>query len=688
MIVSLILAAVLPVVSKKSKTSDAIWHYVSNGVGANSDVYYGASNSQSAIIGNTSAPDSSKGSRLVIVTPEDSSGDTIQRSLIDFYQKTSTGMTNIGRIAFDDEDAYALDKSGNLAIGKNSLILNTQTTSSRNGNYNTAVGYYSLSSNIEGYSNTALGYKALSYNLSSYNTAVGSSSLRANTQGHHNTSMGNNSLSSNTIGNNNTAFGADTMPYNTTGNYNTAIGIYALAGYNYTRIDEHTGSNNTSTGASSLYSNISGSNNVANGTNALYSNTTGNSNVALGSRALFFNQTGNRHSAVGFESLFLNTSTPNGTNTYGNTSLGYQSLYSNKTGLNNVAIGDSALYSNNESNNTGVGAGALYTNIGGTNNTAIGTTALFFNTTGNNTAIGNAALQNQTSGYTNTALGNRAMMGLTTGHRNTAIGERAMYQSTTAWYNSAVGHASLDCLTTGGNNAALGVAALRNTSSGQLNIGIGTDSGTYNTTGSNNIFIGNFSGWGVDSSNKLYIENSATFPTLESGTTIPYTGSNALIYGDFSARTVRINGAFSATSVTQTSDRRVKNIIGDNKIGLERILKLNVKEFTFKHFPYDKRKHTGVIAQELQKIIPNAVVEGPGNDKYKTLLYIDANEILFTCVNAIKQLYAKMVDTNNKIVILDNKVKYLENENKKQKIELLAQSKEIKQINAKLEKFR
>ena len=630
MIVSLILAAVLPVVSKKSKTSDTIWHYVSNGVGANSDVYYGASNSQSAIIGNTSAPDSSKGSRLVIVTPEDSSGDTIQRSLIDFYQKTSTGMTNIGKIG--------LDTHANISIGVNSLKKNEYkgdiyTSEPRSTFYkatnNTAVGHNSLLSNSSGVSNSAFG----------------AYSMRDNTSGSWNLALGTESLLMNTVGSGNVSVGAHSMYFSTEGYNNTAIGIRALAGYEpaNTRTTPQTGSQNVAVGASSLYLNTTGSNNVANGANALYSNTTGNYLTAIGMGALSGNKEGIEHTAVGYFALSKNTST----GYESNTAMGYHSLGENTTGTGNTAFGDDSLGLNQEGiRNTGVGHNALYSNKT-SQNTAVGYNSQQFTSSGaGNTSIGARSMAANIDGYENVAVGHGSLRDNLNGYRNVAVGQDSLLVSTTGYLNTAVGDDALFSNTTGSGNTGIGKSALRE-----------------NTTGSNNVALGQHAGFGVNDSNKLYIEGNGYY----------YTGSSALIYGDFFARSVKINGSLTVNSFTNLSDKRIKNIKEENKIGLERILKLKVYDYTFRNTVNDKRKHTGILAQDLQKIIPNAVVEGPGNDKYKSLLYIDSNEILFTCVNAIKQLYAKNLDVNNKI-------KSLEHENSIQKKELARQAIEIQAL--------
>ncbi|MBQ3642199.1 hypothetical protein II906_09805, partial [bacterium] len=67
----------------------------------------------------------------------------------------------------------------------------------------------------------------------------------------------------------------------------------------------------------------------------------------------------------------------------------------------------------------------------------------------------------------------------------------------------------------------------------------------------------------------------------------------------------------------------------------------------------------GVIAQELQKVFPNSVMEG--RDGY---LRIKRDEIFYACVNAIKELHNMIKDVIAKITGLEEKIRILEDRNK------------------------
>ena len=131
----------------------------------------------------------------------------------------------------DDSDntvagAYALNnKLGkrNTAIGKDALRGNKD-----GGDYNTAIGYYSLRTNTTGTGNTALGNYSLQLNTEGKNnTASGKFSLQYNTTGDNNTAMGSGSLNRSTEANNSAALGYNALKSVTTGNANTSVGATA-----------------------------------------------------------------------------------------------------------------------------------------------------------------------------------------------------------------------------------------------------------------------------------------------------------------------------------------------------------------------------------------------------------------------------------------------------------------------------
>ena len=106
------------------------------------------------------------------------------------------------------------------------------------------------------------------------------------------------------------------------------------------------------------------------------------------------------------------------------------------------------------------------------------------------------------------------------------------------------------------------------------------------------------------------------------------------------------------------SDIRLKENISDNNAGLKEINELKVKNYTYKD---DKEKisHVGVIAQDLQKVFPNSVTE----DKNTGFLKIRKEEIFYAMVNSIKELFSQLQELTAKITGLDKRITELEKEN-------------------------
>ncbi len=112
-------------------------------------------------------------------------------------------------------------------------------------------------------------------------------------------------------------------------------------------------------------------------------------------------------------------------------------------------------------------------------------------------------------------------------------------------------------------------------------------------------------------------------------------------------------------STPNLSDRRLKTVGKAFIGGLNEIKKLEVFNYTFKS---DKSKtpRVGVMAQDLQKIFPNAVVKGDDG-----FLRIRMEDMFYAIVNAIKELDAKIETLKaQEVAVLKDKVTKLEKENK------------------------
>ncbi len=109
-----------------------------------------------------------------------------------------------------------------------------------------------------------------------------------------------------------------------------------------------------------------------------------------------------------------------------------------------------------------------------------------------------------------------------------------------------------------------------------------------------------------------------------------------------------------ANSNSSDSDIRLKNVGKEFTGGLEELNQLTFYNFTYKR-DSEKTPRVGVMAQDLQKVFPNAVNEN--KDGY---LYIRKDDMFFAALNAIKDLFTKMTDNKEKIKALEERNAMLE----------------------------
>jgi len=306
-------------------------------------------------------------------------------------------------------------------------------------------------------------------------------------------------------------------------------------------------------------------------------------------------------------------------NNTSNTVFGRLAFGNNTTGVNNIAVGAQSLYNNTTGNqNTATGAQSLYSNTTGANNIAVGFQSLYSNETGiQNTAISNYALRSNTTGENHTAVGFNSLFSNTTGIRNTAIANYALYSNTTGSYNVSAGHQSLYNSTTGIANIALGVSA-----------------GDIITTGSRNVIIG-----------------LGTDPSAENGNDQIVIGYSLAGKGNDTAFIGGTNGAYNEKNVTTwetTSDERIKKNIEDNNTGLDILSKIQVRNFEYRtpdeitnlpsHAAIEKDGvQLGVIAQEIQKVLPECVSENSTG-----VLSVNTDPLVWYLINAVKELKAEI----------------------------------------------
>jgi hypothetical protein len=320
------------------------------------------------------------------------------------------------------------------------------------------------------------------------------------------------------------------------------------------------------------------------------------------------------------------------------------------------------------SGNTANGVAALQTNTTGSNNTANGAYALDGNSGSNNTVIGFQAIYGAGTGSFNTALG--ALSGLTndssdmTGTNNTFIGIGTAISTGTVSNATAIGAnadvAESNALVLGSINGVNGATA-------STNVGIGTTTplaaldvagggGVRTFIGSPN--CGGFAGiaFGVSGFNSCQNYSVAgdgtnTFIAAPTGQILFRVDKNAytaMFIGSSGAvgigtvspdNSLSVNGNADKTgggSWGTFSDGRLKNLNGSFNTGLSQVLKIHPVRYRYKADNalglHDSEEHIGVVAQDVQRVIPEAVTENS-----KGYLMVNNDPIIWSMLNAIKE---------------------------------------------------
>ncbi|MBR2430531.1 tail fiber domain-containing protein [bacterium] len=123
-------------------------------------------------------------------------------------------------------------------------------------------------------------------------------------------------------------------------------------------------------------------------------------------------------------------------------------------------------------------------------------------------------------------------------------------------------------------------------------------------------------------------------------------------------RNDKSNIGWTTDDQSSYSDRRLKNIGKVFTGGLDEIKKLEVFNYTFKK-DKEKTPRVGIMAQDLQKIFPQAVFKGEDG-----FLRIRMEDIFYSLVNAIKELDNKITELNTEIAELNSILNDLEKKNK------------------------
>ena len=580
---------------------------------------------------------------------------------------------------------------GNTATGGNALASNI------GGLDNTANGFQSLESNTSGYDNTGNGRNSLSSNSTgANNTASGFYALQYNTTGGSNTAVGayagpdstHSGLSNSTaIGANAEVTASNAMVLGSINGVNgatadTLVGIGTTAPA--AKLDVHGNANftgpitfapgQTFPGAGTITGVTAGTDLIGGGSSGSVTLNVDTTKVVTGITAgtdLTGGGTG------GVQTLGLDT-TKVPQLAAANTFTGNQTVNGNLTATGPVTGGSFQTgggfiaFGSVSSGNSFLGFSGG--NTEGNGNTADGYLALFGNDTGQyNTAMGYQAQRYVTNGSYNTAIGANA---ITSALSNaTAIGASATVQESNAMVLGSINginNATADTVVGIGTTtpattldveatapAAVGpILLLKNkapvqsgTFGDSVDFRFALDGGS--SAGNPNAYIraaedGN-SQYGAWISFATMADGGAGSGPLER----MRISSNGLVgIGTASPDSLlTVNGSADKPgggSWGTFSDRRLKNLDGEFQAGLREILKLQPVRYRYKQDNalgiHDHDEHVGFVAQDVQKVIPEAVSQNS-----QGYLLVNNDPILWTMLNAIKEQQSQIVEQRKQI---------------------------------------
>ncbi|MCR4327797.1 MAG: tail fiber domain-containing protein [Nanoarchaeota archaeon] len=211
-------------------------------------------------------------------------------------------------------------------------------------------------------------------------------------------------------------------------------------------------------------------------------------------------------------------------------------------------------------------------------------------------------------------------------------------------------------------------------------VGIGTTAPQNNLDVEGGAVIGaTYSGTNTAPSNGLLVQGDVGI-----GTTNP--GYNLEVTGYIYASEDVCSGA-SASCMADFSDSRLKNITSNFSGSLEKLKDLKVVEFKWNDKAkelrpfYNNKTNFGLIAQEVEKVFPELVVNG--TDGYLRLNYEDFSPILIQAINELNEkTSSSILDLSKDTLKINGEIKDLKIENSKMRVENI----ELKNKNNELNK--
>lgn len=518
------------------------------------------------------------------------------------------------------------------------------------------------------------------------NTRVGTGALNANTTGNNNTAIGYLALINNTTGGSNTAIGKESIYTNTTGGNNVGVGYQALN-------KNTTGGDNTAVGNFALSNNTTASSNIAVGGYALFNNTTGTYNTSLGFQVNVNNTTGSNITAVGFQA---NTSNTTGND---NTAVGYQALAGNTTGYYNTVLGKFAgQYITTGNSNTIIGAYAGTAAMSSNVILSDGAGNIRFQYNGTNTILGqsgsvilNGALSGTSATFSSSVTAQAIYASDATGSAiltTNGGGEGILSVNTANPLRVLINGGEKVRVTPAGN---LGIGTTAPTDySGYTTLHINGKSGnlggvlrltSYDASSGGNIYAAssafNFNTttpvpfiWFTQDTERMRITNGGELYWNLTGTTAGSLNPGGILFRNNSGKYIQIStglttdasllifyksdgagGVTNTGSISTSGNLTLYNTTSDYRLkqdfkpygGLDIINKIKTYDYQWKS---DKTRSYGVIAHELQEVLPYAV---SGVKDGEQMQQVDYSKIVPILVQAIKDLNQKIVNLEAQI---------------------------------------
>lgn len=170
---------------------------------------------------------------------------------------------------------------------------------------------------------------------------------------------------------------------------------------------------------------------------------------------------------------------------------------------------------------------------------------------------------------------------------------------------------------------------------------------------------------------------NAGFIMRDSGTTIPvgiFSAGNDIVFYANNVERMRImqSGDVWANGNCMggpcISDRRLKKNISDYTLGLNELLSLQPKNFSFNgrgQTPNDGKMTVGLIAQDVQKSVPNLVktmIRKPEADSAAPAEFLGVNysELIYIVINSIKEIFHRNEETTSKLELVEKRLQELE----------------------------